>query len=98
MKVYIRNMVCQGTRKFVLMELRKMGLNINSFENDEIEFQRELSSEEAHQLIKALGKYGLSVIHEKTNHQKKEVRIGYYPPETRINVKEYKEAALQHVS
>lgn len=97
MKVYIKNMVCQGTRKFVLMELRKMGLNIKSFESDEIEFQKELSCEERHQLIKALGKYGLSVIPEKTNH-KKEVRIGYYPPETLINVKEYKEAALQHVS
>lgn len=62
MKIYLKNMVCQGTRKFVLMELKKLGLKLKSFEMGEMEFRRDLSDEEEYQLEISLKKYGLEMI------------------------------------
>jgi hypothetical protein len=59
MKIYIKNMVCQGTRKFVLMEIKKLGLNLKSLESDVMEFQGVLSPSEEVALEFRLGKYGL---------------------------------------
>jgi hypothetical protein len=64
MKIYIKNMVCQGTRKFVLMEIKKLGLNLKSLESDMMEFQGELSPSEEVALEYRLGKYGLETVRE----------------------------------
>lgn len=64
MKIYIKNMVAQGTRKFVLMELKKLGLKLTSFEAGELEFEDELSPAQTTSLEKSLGKYGLEIISE----------------------------------
>lgn len=64
MKIYIKNMVCQGTRKFVLMEIKKLGLNLKSLESDVMEFQGELSPSEELALEFRLGKYGLVTVSE----------------------------------
>lgn len=62
MKIFIKNMVCQGTRKFVLAEIRKLGLKLKSFETGEIEFSRELTAEETGKVIVSLKKYGLEAV------------------------------------
>ena len=62
MKVYIKNMVCQGTRKFVLLEIKKLGLSLVSFESGEIEFQNDLSPLETSELEVKLQKYGLEMV------------------------------------
>lgn len=61
MKIYIKNMVAQGTRKFVLIELKKLGLKLKSFEAGELEFRNELSPAETIALEKSLSKYGLEL-------------------------------------
>lgn len=66
MKVYIRNMVAQGTRKFVLMEVKKLGLKLTAFESSELEFQDELTTEASAALEKSLSKYGLELVNENT--------------------------------
>jgi predicted PilT family ATPase len=62
MKIYIKNMVCQGTRFFVLHELEKLGLEYDSFELGEIDFVEELSMNEIKALDESLHKYGLELI------------------------------------
>jgi hypothetical protein len=65
MKIYIKNMVCQGTKKFVLREIKNLGLNLKSFESDVMEFQSELSPHESEVLILSLRKYGLEAAQRK---------------------------------
>lgn len=65
MKIYIKNMVCQGTKKFVLREIKNLGLSLKSFESDVIEFQAELSPHESEALILSLRKYGLEAAQRK---------------------------------
>lgn len=67
MKVYLKNMVCQGTRKFVLMEVKKLGLKLESFESGRIEFNQNLTNDEVSQLEKRLGNYGLEMIVDRGN-------------------------------
>jgi hypothetical protein len=62
MKIYIKNMVCQGTKFFVLYELEKLGLRYRSFELGEIEFGEDLSLAQMNRLDESLRKYGLEVI------------------------------------
>jgi AraC-like DNA-binding protein len=62
MKVYIKNMVCQGTKFFVLYELERLGLNFRSFELGEIEFTKDLSMAQMIKLDESLHKYGLEII------------------------------------
>jgi chemotaxis receptor (MCP) glutamine deamidase CheD len=88
MKIFIKNMVCQGTRKFVLMEIKRLGLSLKTFEMDELEFQSELSAEQVENVISVLKKYGLEVM-AKNNRLANEVKIGFNPPEPRISVKKY---------
>lgn len=80
-------MVCQGTRKFVLMEVKKLGLKIKSFESDEIEFNRDLSQEETGQVIRSLNKYGLELVSR--NNKNRDERITYQKSEPKIPVAEY---------
>lgn len=61
MKIYIKNMVCQGTRKFVMMEIKRLGLKLISFDSGELEFFGELSAMETCALESSLNKYGLKM-------------------------------------
>ena len=62
MKIYLRNMVCQGTRLLVIKELAKLGLKFSSFEFSEIHFEKDLSLSEINELNQSLKKMGLDVI------------------------------------
>lgn len=62
MKVYIKNMVCQGTKFFVRYELERLGLKYRSFELGEIDFFEDLSLEQMSKLDESLRKYGLEII------------------------------------
>jgi hypothetical protein len=79
-------MVCQGTRKFVLMEIKRLGLGLKSFESDELEFKKPLSEDEYNKVIRALNKYGLEIMSEKSR-MIQDVKIGFYTPEPRFKVK-----------
>lgn len=67
MKIYLKNMVCQGTKKFVLLEVKKLGLKLKSFESGSIEFRKDLSIDEERQLEFSLGKYGLEILVDRDN-------------------------------
>lgn len=69
MKVYIKNMVAQGTRKFVLAEIKRMGLKLRSFESGELDFEDDLSPDEEDALDLSLSKYGLKLIFEEVGPQ-----------------------------
>lgn len=62
MKIYIKNMVCQGTRFYVLRELERLGFKYNTFGSGEIDFEEDLSSADKKKLDQSLSKYGLEVI------------------------------------
>lgn len=62
MKVYIKNMVCQGTKNFVLLELRKLGIRYSKFELGEIDFEKDVLLSEIKMLNNSLAKYGLSIV------------------------------------
>jgi hypothetical protein len=61
MKIYLKNMVCQGSRFFVLHELERLGLKYKTFELGEIDFENDLSQEEMKTLDLSLRKYGLEL-------------------------------------
>jgi hypothetical protein len=61
MKIYLKNMVCQGSRFFVLHELEKLGLKYKSFELGEIDFENDLSPDVLKKLDQSLRKYGLEL-------------------------------------
>lgn len=81
MKIFIKNMVCQGTRKYVLQELKRLGLKLKSFESGEIEFHNELSQKEAEELTQSLKKFGLEVLPLKRKHLK-HTSVAFHTPET----------------
>jgi hypothetical protein len=62
MKIYIKNMVCQGTKLFVLHELDSLGIVYRSFGMGEIDFDEDLSLDEIKKLDSSLRKYGLEII------------------------------------
>lgn len=62
MKIYIKNMVCQGTKLFVLHELDSLGIMYRSFGLGEIDFDEDLSLDEIKKLDSSLRKYGLEII------------------------------------
>jgi hypothetical protein len=66
MKIYIKNMVCQGTKFFVLLEMEKLGIKFNKFELGEIEIEEDLTLLEIRRLDYALRKYGLEVQFKKS--------------------------------
>lgn len=61
MKIYLKNMVCQGSRFFVLHELDRLGLKFKTFELGEIDFVNDLSLKEIRKLDQSLRKYGLEL-------------------------------------
>jgi biotin operon repressor len=61
MKIYIKNMVSQGTRSYILRELERLGLKCRTFVSGEIDFEENLSSTEIKKLDQSLRKYGLEV-------------------------------------
>jgi hypothetical protein len=62
MKIYIKNMVCQGTKLFVLHELDSLGIVYRSFGFGEINLDEDLSLDEIKKLDSSLRKYGLEII------------------------------------
>jgi hypothetical protein len=65
MKIYIKNMVCQGTRFYVLNELRNLGFKYNKFEFGELDLQEDLSLPEIQELDNSLRKFGLEFTFDK---------------------------------
>jgi len=61
MTVEIKNMVCQGTKTFVIEELEKLGLKYHKFESWTIEFKEDLSFTEMRKLGDSLYQYGLEL-------------------------------------
>ena len=61
MEIYIRNMVCRGTKPLVLHELGKLGLNYKTFEFGKLEFEKNLSQSEIQVLESSLSQYGLKL-------------------------------------
>lgn len=59
-------MVCPGTKKFVLLELKELGFKYYSFELGLVNFKHDLSLEEIEKLDYSLHKYGLEVIFRRT--------------------------------
>ena len=66
MKIYIKNMVCQGTRFYVLNELRKLGFKYNTFEFGELDLREDLSLPEIQELDNSLRKFGLEYTFDKS--------------------------------
>lgn len=66
MKIYIKNMVCQGTKFFVLLEMEKLGIKFSTFELGEIEIEDDLTLVEIRRLDNSLRKYGLEVVFRKS--------------------------------
>jgi hypothetical protein len=66
MKIYIKNMVCQGTKLFVLHELESLGIFYRSFELGEIDLKEDLTLGEIKKLDNALRKYGLEIMFRKS--------------------------------
>jgi hypothetical protein len=61
MKIYIKNMVCIGTKSLIIKELENLGFSYNSIDPGVIDFKKDLSLNEIRQLNQALGEYGLEV-------------------------------------
>jgi hypothetical protein len=70
MKVFIKNMVCQGTRKFVLQEIKRLGFKLISFDSGEIEFENELLPSQIKTLERSMFKFGLVIFQESDLHSK----------------------------
>ncbi|HEX2920042.1 MAG TPA: hypothetical protein VHO50_02635 [Bacteroidales bacterium] len=85
MRIYLKNMVCQGTKKFVLLELKNMGLKLKSFESEQIEFKKDLSKDEELLLQYNLKKYGLEIHVEKD----KQAVLPQYQEKDHISEYEY---------
>lgn len=66
MKVYIKNMVCKGSKLSVLYVLKRLRFNYRSLELGEIDFAEDLSSDEIIKLDNELSRYGLEVMHGKS--------------------------------
>jgi hypothetical protein len=67
MKIFIKNMVCNGTKSFVIQELEELGFKYNTFESGEIDFVKDLSKSDKSKIDQSLQKYGLELSFEKTN-------------------------------
>ncbi len=67
MKIYLKNMVCQGTRSVVILELERLGFRYRSFEANEIDFENDLSIREINQLDESLSQYGLELTFKNSN-------------------------------
>jgi hypothetical protein len=61
MKIYIKNMVCLGTRYFVIQELEALGHSYHIFKSGVITFEKDLSRAERKKLDKSMQQYGLEL-------------------------------------
>jgi hypothetical protein len=61
MKIYIKNMVCKGTRYFVIQELEKLGFSYSTFDSGEIDLEKDLTQSEKIMIYQSLQKYGLEL-------------------------------------
>lgn len=61
MKIYIKNMVCRGTRLLIIQELEILGFSYNAIELGMIDFKKDLSLNELNELDQALNQYGLAL-------------------------------------
>ena len=59
MKVKIKNMVCQGTKSFVIQELERLGFKYLRFDGWTIDFKEDLTLTEMNKLGESLYQYGL---------------------------------------
>ena len=62
MKIYIKNIVCHGTRLLIIQELKRLGFNFRSFESGEIDLEKDLSLSEIKIIHDTLHEFGLDVI------------------------------------
>jgi len=69
MEIYIKNMVCRGTKPLVLQELGKLGLTCKTFEFGKLEFERDLSQSEIQVLELSLSQYGLKLAISEKSHR-----------------------------
>jgi hypothetical protein len=67
MKIYIKNMVCQGTKVLLIKELEKLDFKCRSFEGNEIYFENDLSLKEINLLDRSLDKYGVEIKLKESN-------------------------------
>lgn len=62
MKIYIKNMVCQGTRLLIIQELQRLGFKFRSFESGGIDIEKDLSQSEIELIDNVLNSFGLDFI------------------------------------
>jgi hypothetical protein len=65
MTVEIKNMVCEGTKSFVMQEMERLGLKYHKFEAWTIEFKEDLSLTDMRKLGDSLYQYGLELTYGK---------------------------------
>lgn len=66
MKIIIKNMVCLGTKSFVIQELEKLGIKYLKFEANEIEIENDLTLPEIKRLDHAFRQIGLEIVIKKS--------------------------------
>lgn len=71
MKIYIKNMVCKGTKSFVIQELEGLGYKYISFESGELDLEEDLSRAERKEIGQILKQYGLELSFEKSDFMSK---------------------------
>lgn len=66
MNVFIKNMVCTGTKAFVFLEMKRLGLSYRKLELGEVDIEEPLTIEDVRKLDSSLRKYGLEVTYKKS--------------------------------
>jgi hypothetical protein len=61
MKIFIKNMVCNGTRSFVIKELEGLGITYNTFKSGVIDLVEDLSRADRKKLDLSMKQYGLEL-------------------------------------
>jgi hypothetical protein len=61
MKIFIKNMVCNGTRFFVIKELERLGITYNTFKSGVIDLVEDLSRADRKKLDLSMQQYGLEL-------------------------------------
>ena len=61
MKIFIKNMVCNGTRSFVIKELEVLGITYNTFKSGVIDLVEDLSRADRKKLDLSMKQYGLEL-------------------------------------
>jgi hypothetical protein len=61
MKIFIKNMVCQGTRSFVIKELEELGISYRTFKSGVIDLVEDLSKSDRIKLDESMQQYGLEL-------------------------------------